>query len=181
MSGPRFVPLTCPHCGDNLFGRAADPVACCPPCGTAWLVTGPEPVPLRTLAVTLEPGERGGRRLSLPFWVSPGAAVPAFESARPLTLARAASRHADGWPARPGIPDPPPLGARLDPEAARRVAGLAGLEPRGAGWALLAVPARLDGTRLHVAGLDLPCHAEDVSEAAALLARLAERSAAAVR
>ncbi len=176
MNGPRFVPLTCPNCGGNLFGRAADVVACCLPCRSAWLVDGAEPRTQRVLTVDLQPADTAGAPLALPFWASPAVAIPAFESARPLSLARAVSRVLGSWPARPGLPDPPPLGTRIAPAAAGRIARLAGLPDANGPWTLLVVPARLAGTRLRIAGLDgLPCYAEDVSEASALLARLAER------
>ncbi|GAB4372883.1 MAG: hypothetical protein Kow0062_09550 [Acidobacteriota bacterium] len=173
MSGPRFVPLTCPTCGGNLLGRAPDVVACCPPCGSAWRVDGPAPVPLRVLAVAGDLHDFGGQPLALPFWATSRAAVPAFESARPLSLARAATGCLARWSARPGLGTPPPLGVRLAPATAARLARLADLPWDDDGEpALLSVPARLAGARLHVAGLDLPCFAEDVSELGAILSRL---------
>ena len=181
MTGPRFVPLTCPTCGGNLSGRAADVVACCLPCRSAWLVDGPEPRAQRVLAIDLQPDDSAGTPLVLPFWASPSVAIPAFESARPLSLARAVTRVLGDWPARTGLPDLPPLGARIAPSAAGRVARLAGLADENGPWTLLAVPARLAGTRLRIAGLDaLPCYAEDLSEAPALISRLAELATSAL-
>ena len=148
MNAPRFLPLVCPRCSDDLAGRAVDRAAFCRACGRAYRVDGGALADLPARHVTLAPpGE--GTVLALPFWVLGTVAVPAFLGARPLTMARIATRALATWRTADGVERPLPLGARVAPASAAQVCRLARLPapPAGAPLTLLAVPARVTGGR----------------------------------
>ncbi|RMG46025.1 MAG: hypothetical protein D6718_06255 [Acidobacteria bacterium] len=125
MRPPRFVPLACPRCGADLVGRAEDAVAFCRGCRGAYRVDGAEPSPVEAFQVPS--GAPASPVRMLPFWNAGGLLLPAFATPRPLRLARLASRAANRE-RQPGVPDPPPVGARFAPEAAARLLPLLGAE-----------------------------------------------------
>ncbi|MBP7149028.1 MAG: hypothetical protein KBD01_15980 [Acidobacteria bacterium] len=164
MRGVAFVPLACPACGDDLAGRAADRVAFCRACRTAFRCDGGRLAALPASTVVLPP-PGSGPGLALPFWARDHVAVPAFLTARPLTLTRVATRLLPGWPLEPGLAGPLPLGARVRPEAISRIAALARPGDPGAGaLRLLAVPARQDGHRFRLAGFEGELFRDDIRE-----------------
>lgn len=170
MSAPSFVPLACPLCLAELVGRAADIVAFCPPCGIAVRVDGEESLELSTMVVAVRlPNE--GSVFSLPFWSAGGLIVPAFRTARPLTLARMATGLLGAWKPARGLAAPPPLGARLGPESLAELAGLARLEapPPDATLSLVGVPALLRENRVYLPALRGTLYPGDVSEQGALV------------
>ena len=108
----------------------------------------------------------GGALLALPFWVLGPIAFPAFLGARPLTLARIATRALSTWRTADGVEPPFPLGARVTPDSAPQVCRLARLPAPAAGapLALLAVPARLEGGRYLLPGDAGTLYPDDVHE-----------------
>jgi hypothetical protein len=181
VSAPRFLPLACPRCSDDLAGRAVDRAAFCGACGRAYRVDGGALADLPARRVTLlRPGQGlaqvlpdEGPLLALPFWLVGQAAIPAFLGARPLTLARMATRALSAWRIVQGVEPPLPFGARVAPESAARVCRLARLQtpPPAAPLSLLAVPARVVGGRFLLPGDAGTLFPDDVQEGR-LLARL---------
>jgi hypothetical protein len=169
-TAPRFVPLACPTCADDLVGRGADVVAFCPRCERGYRVDRERVEPLRVLGVTARPAA-AGTTLTLPFWAAGRVAAPAFHTARPLTLARVATGQLDAWPAAAGFEPPYPLGARLAPETLERIAPLARLPaPDTRRAVLLAVPAVVQERRILLPGCDWALYPDDVLESQALVA-----------
>jgi hypothetical protein len=165
VSAPRFLPLACPRCSDDLAGRAVDRAAFCRACGRAYRVDGGALADLPAHRVTLlPPGE--GALLALPFWRLGTVAVPAFLGARPLTLARIATRALSDWRTAEGLEPPLPFGARVSPASAPQVCRLARLPapPAGVPLALLAVPARVDGGRFLLPGEAGTLYPDDLHE-----------------
>lgn len=173
IRGPRFLPLACLCCSGDLAGRAVDRVAFCPACGKAFLCEDRGLTELHALHVAVAAGAQTAV-LPVPFWVHGGRAVPAFLSARTLTLARVATRLLRGWPGAEGPGAPPPLGGRLPPEALPEIQRLAGLPAaRTSGrLTLLAVPLLCEGPRFRLPGWDGELFADDVPEAPDLRSRL---------
>jgi len=167
MNAPRFVPLTCPSCSENLLGRARDRVAFCASCARGFRVDGEEIVPLTLRGVA---GQRDPD-LALPFWRRGPLAWPAFTSARPLLLARAVSLHLAQWSLVPHEQAPWPIGARLAPETFEQALVFAGLDsPAGsAPLELLAVPVRHVERRWYLPGDAAVLYPDDVLEGHALL------------
>ena len=165
MSAPRFLPLACPRCSDDLAGRAVDRAAFCRACGRAYRVDGSALADLPARRVTLLPGG-GGALLALPFWVLGPIAFPAFLGARPLTLARIATRALSTWRTADGVEPPFPLGARVTPASAPQVCRLARLPAPAADapLSLLAVPARLEGGRYLLPGDAGTLYPDDLHE-----------------
>ena len=181
MSAPSFVPLACPRCGAELVGRAADIVAFCTPCEIAVRVDGEQSLELPSQAVKVRVPDEGSL-FSLPFWCAGEVVVPAFLTARPLTLARMATGLLAAWKPERGLVSPAPLGARLRPEAIPDLAELARLDVSlpNAMPALVGVPALIRENRVHLPGLDGTLYPGDVSEQGVLVqasARLGEPAA----
>lgn len=171
MSEPRFVPLTCPRCGHDLTGRATDVLAFCAPCRVAVSISRRGLVEVDVVSVSRLP-EGEGAPLALPFWLAGSTAVPAFQSARPLTLARIASRLVPRWPIEASLRLPLPLGARLGPEVISRVALLARVPPPPPDTVVqvLSVPLRFHGNRARIPLFEGTLFPEDVTEALLLMA-----------
>ncbi len=165
MSAPRFLPLACPRCSDDLAGRAVDRVAFCRACGRAYRVDGGVLADLPARHVTLAP-PGDGAQLALPFWLLGPVAIPAFLGARPLTLARIATRALSAWRTAVGATPPLPFGARVPPGSAPQVCRLARLPapPAGVALELLAVPARVEGGRFLLPGDAGTLYPDDVHE-----------------
>ncbi len=163
-AGPRFEPLVCPACAGGLAGRAQDVAAFCARCRRAYLVGGDAPRLVAALHVRAAPARDADEEdVPLPFWFDGAVAAPAFLSARPLTLARAATRVLPSWAIEDGFGPAPPLGATLGPGALAAIARLTGLPARpGAVAALLAVPAVFGGARFRVPGFAFELVPDDV-------------------
>lgn len=160
--GPRFVPLACPVCNGDLAGSARDVVCFCKECGRAFLFTAGIATPITARRVAdLPPGD-AGEATALPFWRKGPVAVPAFLTARPMTLARAASRLLGAWTIVAGAEPPYPIGGRLGPETLAPLAKMAGLPAPQGTLELLAVPARRAGARWRLPRLDLELVDDDV-------------------
>ncbi len=173
VSAPRFLPLACPRCSDDLAGRAVDRVAFCRACGRAYRVDGGALADLPARRVTLAP-PGDGALLALPFWLLGPVAIPAFLGARPLTLARIATRSLSAWRTAEGLDAAVPFGraraARLG--SAGLPAGAApGTPRRRAARILLAVPARVEGGRFLLPGDAGTLYPDDLHEGR-LLAQL---------
>ncbi len=173
MSSVLFLPLACPSCSGDLVGRATDLVAFCRPCRSAWRCDAATLDELR-VAEVMEKPPGDGALIYLPFWIKGAAAIPAFYTARPLTLARIAAKLLDEWPARRAVPDPPPFGARIPPDSIgqtcrlARIAAPSTLSP----LALLALPARIHGERFLLPRYTGELYLGDVLEAHALRERI---------
>lgn len=148
MSAPHFLPLACPRCSDDLAGRAVDRLAFCRACRRAYRVDDTGLADLATRHVAgAPPGP--GPLLALPFWLSGSLAMPAFLGARPLSVARIATRALSRWAPLEGLGKEVPLGARVPPAAFAAVCRLARLPAPAADarLELLSVPVRVDGGR----------------------------------
>ncbi len=177
MSVPQFLPLACPRCSDNLAGRAVDRLAFCRSCRRAYRIGDGVLSDLPSRHVTdVPPGP--GARLALPFWLSGTLAMPAFLGARPLSVARIATRALVRWSPVEGLGIETPLGARVPPAALTPVCRLARL-PLPAGDApveVLSVPVRADGGRFLLPAGAGTLYPDDVQEGR-LLAEMAQPSA----
>jgi hypothetical protein len=165
MSGPRFVPLTCPRCSGDLTGRAIDLVAYCRSCRTALRVDGERVAEIPAVAALGEP-PGAGPEIRLPFWAAGTLATPAFQTTRPVTLTRIASRLLPQWPAQRGLEPPWPVGVRLPPESLARLATLARVQPPSTAPVLLGVPARLADRRIKLLAYEADLYPDDVPESA---------------
>jgi hypothetical protein len=163
VTDPRFEPLVCPECAAGLSGRAQDVALFCTRCGRAFLAGGEDPQPLAVRHVDVPPRAGGGTCVPLPFWFDGAVAAPAFLSARPLTLARAATLLFPSWPVADGFGPAPPLGAILAPGALAAIARLTSIGPAtGAAPGLLAVPATFGGSRYRLPGFAFELVPDDV-------------------
>ena len=174
MSGPRVVPLTCPHCGADLVGRAVDRIAFCAKDRTAWRVDGSSPRPIGISSVV--DGESAEEAaLALPFWLRLPWVMPAFASGRLLTLGRMTTRSMADWELQPGLGGLLPLGARLAPEMVSRMIHLVDAESTSADGPphLLAVPVKRVENRLVLpsARWTVQLYPDDVLELDALAPR----------
>jgi hypothetical protein len=167
---PRFLPLVCPDCNDDLAGRAEDLVAFCTSCGTVWRCDRDALERWPAGRVTEVP-EGDGPAVALPFWVRGSIALPAFFGGRPLTVARTVARGLAQLPAGRGIGRWLPLGARIPPEAVAKAAPLLGSAPEAGAAvpALLAVPVRVGERRLHLPGSPHGLFPDDVHDLPQLL------------
>lgn len=170
MSEPRFIPLTCPRCQDDLVGRAADRLAFCPRCAIAVRIARDGLVEIDVRSVSAIP-DGDGLPVRLPFWCAGSTAVPAFQSARPLTLTRIASRLVARWPTEPTLLMPLPLGARHEAHTMTRIAALARVPPPppGAPLFVLSVPLRFHGNRARLPRFEGTLFPEDIGEVATLV------------
>jgi hypothetical protein len=172
VSAPCFLPLVCPRCSADLAGRAVDRVAFCPPCRRAYRLddAGLADLPARR-ATRVPLGD--GELFALPFWLRGPIAAPAFLGARPLTVARIATRALSEWSVEEGLEPPFPLGSRVAPAALPQICRLARLSAPAADapLALLSVPARFAGGRIQLPGAAGTLYPDDVLEGRLLTQR----------
>jgi hypothetical protein len=174
---PRFLPLVCPDCSDDLAGRAEDVVAFCSSCDTAWRCDGDALERWPAGRVTEVPAGEGAV-ITLPFWVLGPVALPAFFGSRPLTAGRIVARGLADLRATRGAGRLLPVGARVPPESVAKVAPLLGCSsPPASNPVLLALPVRVGHKRLALPGGARGLFPDDVHELPQLLERAGALSA----